>query len=234
MHHSPRKTLVAILGAAGLLAGGGLASAQIAPMALPGTDDSTVQIAVGTDLATVEVDDADEDATEVTGSFTNNTGGDLVCGTPGKFGVSNGGTVTEAALVDRSLAHLARNILPSTGGLVDTGSLAARLGSGSLGSLGLGDPAAVELDAIQQAQDAERIDGHYGTVVGFTVAAGATRSWTAPLTVPSTERTDFDAAALFTCSQGGQWYAFAGYEEASDEDAGNGGGGSLSTGSLGS
>ena len=200
-------------------------------MALPGTDDSTVQVTVGAELATVSVDEADKNATAVTGALTNDSDGALTCATPGKFGVSDGGTVTDEALVDRSLAYLAGNILPSTGGLVDTGSLAARLGSGSLGSLGLGDPAAVELDAIQQAQDQARLAGHYGTVTGFTVAAGESQDWTTTLSVPSGDRTDFDAAALFTCTdENGQWYAFAGYE---NDDNGNGGGGSLDLGSLG-
>lgn len=229
-----RHTLIALLGAAGLVAGSGIAAAaEIAPLALPGTDDATVQIAVGTNLATVSVDEAGKEDTAVTGTFTNKSAGDLVCSTPGKFGVTPGGTVTDAALVDRSLAFLAGNILPSTGGLVDTGSLAARLGSGSLGSLGLGDPAAVELDAIQQAQDQARLAGHYGTVAGITVPAGATAEWTAPLAVTSGPRTDFDAAVLFTCTQANQWYAFAGYEN--EDDAGDSdGGGSLSMGSLGS
>lgn len=228
-----RHTIAALLSAAGLVAGSGIATAQIAPMALPGTDDSTVQIAVGATFATVTVDEADATATAITGTLENNSAGDLVCSTPGKYGVTPGGTVTDAALVDRSLAYLSGNILPSTGGLVDTGSLAARLGSGSLGSLGLGDPAAAELDAIQQAQDQARLAGHYGTVAGLTVPAGETRDWSAPLTVTSGDRTDFNAAALFTCTQNNQWYAFAGYEVADDEDD-NGGGGSLNTGSLGS
>ncbi|MBS7546699.1 hypothetical protein [Dietzia massiliensis] len=229
-----RRSLIALLGAAGLVAGSGVAAAQIAPMALPGTDDSTVQMAVGSGLATVEVDAADEDATVVTGTFTNDSDGPLTCSTPGAFGASDGGTVTDEALVDRSLAFLTGNILPSTGGLVDTGSLAARLGSGSLGSLGLGDPAAVELDAIQQAQDQARLAGHYGTAPGFTVAAGASEPWSATLSVPTVERTDFDAGALFTCTdENDQWYAFAGYEVSDDDDADDDGG-SLSMGSLGS
>ena len=53
------------------------------------------------------------------------------------------------------------------------------------------------------------------------------------LSVPSGERTDFDAAALVTCMQGDQWYAFAGYEENDDADDSDDGG-SLSMGSLGS
>ena len=232
-----RHTIAALLSAAGLVAGSGIAGAQIAPMALPGTDDSTVQMAVGSGIATVEVDAADEDATAVTGTFTNDSAGPLTCSTPGAFGASDGGTVTDEALVDRSLAYLAGNILPSTGGLVDTSSLAAQLGSGSLGSLGLGDPAAVELDAIQQAQDQARLAGHYGTAPGFTVAADATHDWTATLVVPTADRTDFDAGALFTCTdENGQWYAFAGYEEEGDADDAEDadGGGSLSMGSLGS
>ena len=101
------------------------------------------------------------------------------------------------------------------------------------GTLGLGDPAAVELDAIQQGQDRARLAGHSGTVDGFTVLSGETENWTATLSVPSGERTDFDAAALFTCQQDDQWYAFAGFEDVDDDDD-NGGGGSLSMGSLGS
>lgn len=78
--------------------------------------------------------------------------------------------------------------------------------------------------------------GHYGTVAGLTVPAGETRDWSAPLTVPSGARTDFNAAALFTCTQNNQWYAFAGYENEDDDNGGGGGSsaGSLDTGSLSS
>lgn len=145
-------------------------------------------------------------------------------------------TVTHADLVDRSLAYLTDNLVAGGGGLgipgLNPGSVDVMLGTGSLGSLGLGDPAAVELDAIQQAQDQERLDGHYGTATGFTVDADESADWTATLPVPSGERTDFDAAALITCSQDGQWYAFSGYEEVDEDD--DGGSGSLSMGSLGS
>lgn len=227
-----RRSVVALLGAAGLIAGSGVAAAQIAPMALPGTTDTAAQVTVGTDLAAVTVNAADEDATAVTGTFTNNSGATLVCRSTAST-AGDAGAVTDAALVNRSLAYLSGNILPASGGLVDTSSLAAQLGSGSLGSLGLGDPAAVELDAIQQAQDQARLAGHYGPIDNFTVEDGVTRNWTAPLSVPSRDRTDFDAAALVTCIQDGQWYAFAGYEVTDDDDD-NGGGGSLSMGSLGS
>lgn len=71
-----RHAITALLGAAGLVAGSGVAVAQNSPMALPDTDDSTIQVAVGhTDLAEVEVDPADADATEVSGSISNNSEG---------------------------------------------------------------------------------------------------------------------------------------------------------------
>lgn len=232
-----RHAFVALLGAAGLVAGTGVAAAQMSPMALPGTDDSTIQIAVGhDDLATVEVNAAGAEATEVTGSITNDSDDPLVCAAAG--GIGDAVTVTHADLVDESLAFLTGNLVAGGGGLgipgLNPGSVGVMLGSGSLGSLGLGDDAAIELDAIQEAQDAERLAGHYGTASGFTVAAGETEEWAATLSVPSGERTDFDAAALITCSQGDQWYAFAGYEEEGDESDGDDNGGSLSMGSLGS
>lgn len=240
---TPRRTLVALLGAAGLAAGSGVAAAQISPMALPGTDDSTIQVAVGhDDLATVTVDAAEADATEITGTFTNNSEGPLSCSAPGGAS-SDAGTVTEADLVDRSLAYLTGNLVVGGGGLgvpgLNPGSVDVMLGTGSLGSLGLGDEAAVELDAIQQAQDRERLKGHYGTIGSFTVAAGASEDWSATLSVPTGDRTDFDAAALITCSDDSdQWYAFAGYEETDDETddetTGSLSGGSLGGGSLGS
>lgn len=234
LRSTPRHTLIALLGAAGLVAGSGIAAAQLAPTALPGTDDSTVQITVGADLAIVVVNDAGADATQVTGTFTNNSDATLTCQAPGGASNNAAGTVTDAALVDRSLAYLAGNTLPPAPPLpgLNTGSLDVMLASGSLGSLGLGDDAPVELDAIQQAQDQARLAGHYGTFAAFNVATGDTVNWAATLTVPSGDRTDFNAAALVTCSQNGQWYAFAGYEDADDVDNG-GGGGSLSMGSLG-
>ena len=232
---TPRRTIIALLGATGLMAGSGVAAAQISPMALPGTDDSTIQVAVGQDeMAEVTVDSAGADATEITGTFTNTSGGPLTCAAPG--GGGDAGTVTEADLVDRSLAYLTGDLITGGGGLgipgLNPGSVDVILGTGSLGSLGLGDPAAVELDAIQQAQDEERLKGHYGTVESFTLADGATKEWTATLSVPSGDRTDFEAAALFTCSQDDQWYAFAGYEENDDADSDTSG--SLGSGSLGS
>ena len=232
---TPRHTLIALLGAAGLVAGSGVAAAQLAPTALPGTDDSTVQITVGAaDLAIVEVDEAGADATEVTGTIENTSGGTLVCHTPGATVSTDAGTVTDAALVNRSLAYLTDNTLPPAPPLpgLNTGSLDVMLGSGSLGSLGLGDDAPVELDAIQQAQDQARLAGHYGAIDAIELADGDTEEWTATLTVPSGDRTDFNAAALITCEQNDQWYAFVGYEDADADDSN--GGGSLSMGSLGS
>lgn len=241
-HSGKRHAIVALLGAAGLVAGSGVAVGQMQPQSLPGADDSTIQVAVGhDDLATVEVDEAGADATEVTGTFENTSGGTLMCAALGESQVtSDAVTVTEAGLVDRSLDYVTGNLIAGGGGLgipgLNPGSVDAMLASGSLGSLGLGDPAAAELEAIQEAQDDERLAGHYGTAGGFTVDAGESADWSATLAVPTSERTDFDAAALVTCSQGEQWYAFAGYEP--DDDSDNDGGGSLSgsldMGSLGS
>lgn len=234
-----RHTIAALLSAAGLVAGSGVAAAQgPSVMALPGTDDSTIQVAVGhDDLATVTVDAADEDATEITGSFENKSDGTLTCSAPGGDGAAV--TVTHRDLVDRSMAYMTGNLLAGGGGLgipgLNLGSVDVMLGSGSLGSLGLGDPAAIELDAIQQAQDQERLDGHYGTAEVTTVAAGATEEWTALLPVPTGDRTDFDAAALVTCAtEDGQWYAFSGYEDPDEDGTEDDSGGSLSMGSLGS
>ena len=230
--------MVALLSEAGLVAGSGVAAAQIAPMALPGTDDSAIQIAVGKDLATVTVNEVDEDSTVVTGTFENTSEGALTCAAPGGTPAQTDAvTATYAGLVDRSLNYVTGNLIAGGGGLgipgLNPGSVDVMLGTGSLGSLGLGDPAAVELDAIQQAQDQARLAGHYGTAGGFTVEADESAEWSATLSVPTGERTDFDAAALITCSQDGQWYAFAGYENEDDDDNG-GGSGSLGTGSLGS
>lgn len=225
--HTGRHVLVAMLGAAGLVAGSGVAAAQFNTLALPGTDDSREQVAVGYDLATVEVDavDADSAAAEVT--ITNTTDAPMTCSEV---------TVTEAAIVNRSLAYLENNVLPPAPPLpgVNTGSLDVMLGSGSLGSLGLGDAGAIELDEIQQDQDRARLAGHYGTANVGVIAADDSTDLTVPLVVPTGDRTDFDAAALVTCTQDGQTYAFAGYENDDDADGGNGGGGSLSMGSLGS
>ena len=41
-----RRSITALLAAAGLVAGSGVAAAQIAPMALPGTNDDAIQIAL--------------------------------------------------------------------------------------------------------------------------------------------------------------------------------------------
>ena len=231
-----RRSITALLAAAGLVAGSGVAAAQIAPMALPGTNDDAIQIAVGHDLANVTVDEVDEDSTEVAGTIENNSDAVLTCAAPGGNVQTDAVTVTYAGLVDRSLDYITGNLVAGGGGLgipgLNPGSMDVMLGTGSLGSLGLGDPAAVELDAIQQAQDQARLAGHYGTAAGFTVDPDDSVDWTATLSVPTGDRTDFDAGALITCSQDGQWYAFAGYEEEDDNGNGNGGGGSLPMGSL--
>lgn len=233
-HSSPRRAAVALLSAAGLLAGSGLAAAEVAPMALPGTDDSTSQMGVGgPDRGEVTVDAAGADATTVTGSFKNTSDASLSCRTLGVGGSSPAVTVTDAETVRMSIAYLSDNLLPPPSPMpgLNPGSMGVMLGSGSLGSLGLGDDAAVDMDKIQKAQDKSRVAGHYGTAPDFVVAAGASVDWTVTLTLPNAgKRTDFNAGALVTCEQGGNWFAFAGFED----DASNGGGGSLSMGSLGS
>lgn len=236
-----RRTAVSAscaLAAATALAAAGLASAQMAPAALPGTGAAEDQIVVGSDLVTVTVDPAGADATEITGTLTNNTESDFSCRQPGGNLTTPAGTVTDAALVRRSENFLAGNVVPQPNTLgLDTASLGAMLGTGSLGSLGLGDPAAAELAEIGDAQNRARLAGHYGEVrPGFLVPAGSDREWTATLTVPSGERTDFVAGAMFTCQRTdatGQWFAFTGFEEPADDDDNGNGGGSLPGGSLG-
>ncbi|MDV8000781.1 hypothetical protein [Rhodococcus sp. IEGM 1408] len=240
-----RHAVVALLSAAGLVAGGGLAAADMSPMALPGTNDGLIQVALGKGLATVVVNAAGADAAEVTGTFTNESNVLLYCS---DLSGGSTATVTDAAIVSQSLAFMSGNLVP---GNWDNQFTAAESGSvGSLGSAGTDGTPADELAGIQQDQDRARLAGHYGTVdVGFTVEPGEEIPWSATLTVPTGDRTDFDAAALFTCRQArtfeyedypgeyfmdvdDQWYAFAGYEENVEQD--NGSGSSLSTGSLGS
>ena len=208
------------------MAGAGAAVAMPTTLALPGTDDAIEQVAVGHDLATVTVGDVDADSNEVEVTITNNSESALACSEV---------TVTTAALVHRSLAYLESNVLPPPPPMpgLNPGSAVVMLASGSLGSLGLGDAAAVELDAIQRAQDQARIAGHYGTAAVGAVPADDETTVNVPLIVPTGDRTDFDAAAMVTCTQAGQTYAFAGFENESGAN-GNGGGGSLDTGSLGS
>lgn len=226
------------------LAASGLASAQIAPAALPGTGADRVQVVVGSDLMDVTMDDFDTEATEVTGTITNNSEDAFNCWQAGTESYQAGpaGTVTRADLVQRSLDYMSNNVLPPPPPMpgLNPGSLDVMLGTGSLASLGMGDPGAIELADIEAQQDQARIAGHYGAVPQFNVPAGETLDWTATLTVPSGDRTDFDAAALFTCQHqtgDNQWYAFAVFADAENGD-GTGGGslpaGSLSMGSLGS
>src|SRR5690625_7695214 len=72
-YRSPRRhTFLALLGAAGLVAGSGVAAAQVGPMALPGTNDDVIQIAVGhEDLAHATLDEVEETSEDVTWSGDN-------------------------------------------------------------------------------------------------------------------------------------------------------------------
>lgn len=218
-----RVAVVAALAAAAVIAPAAGASAQ-----LPGAvTDGRVVIVDGrvagtqTPLMTVTVNDAPASAASVSGTIKNNGTASMRCAVPGN-GTEYPGQVTEAQIVKDSMEFYASTIYQPPGfpapvvGNAPTGSLYNMLPTGS-GANALGRTDGLLLQ-IRAAQEAARVAGHTGTpVVGsssvFTVAAGATSSWSAPLGVATTNtRTDFAAAALFICTSGSNTYAFAGYE----------------------
>lgn len=217
-----RVATVASLAAAAALVGG-IASAHI-----PGASNEGVVVITDSNLVQIEVADKGANPTKVEGTITNTSTLPMRCATPG-LDKEYPGQVTEAKVVEASMAYYRANIfapggfeLPMGGGVLTAGSLYDVLPGGSLTGSLLGAPVAGLVD-IREMQQAARVAGHTGEpTVGnaavFDLAAGQALNWTANLEpAASGDRGEWDAAAMFFCSTSSgapTSYVFAGYEGA--------------------
>lgn len=236
---------VAVVAAAGLAAGAGLAGAQI-----PGGNTGGNVVKTDSNALLVTVNDTAPNAAQVTGSVRNATGNNFRCGVPAGDGVELPGQATTGQVVSLAMDHYARSIYSGADGFdiplvgdLNTGSLDDILPAG--GSSGIGG-SSDEGDDVTTLQQVARIGGRTGDPLAggnaaFTVNAGQSVNWTASLSVPSTgDRGEWQAAAMFYCIDQvtDLHYVFAGYEGLepgeSPEPIASDDSGSLSMGSLGS
>ncbi len=238
---------VAALAASGLVAGAGLAAAQI-----PGGNAGGNVVKTDSDALLVGVHDTEPNAAQVTGTIQNTTGNTFRCAVPAGDGVEYPGQATTAQVVMLATEYYAQNIYSGADGFdipmageIATGSLDDVLpGGGSSGMFGSAGEADVNVTtAQQQARVAGRVgDPLVGGAALFNVGAGQTVNWTAQMTESSTgDRGEWQAAAMFYCIDQvtDAHYVFAGYEglapgEAPEPEVVPEGSGSLSSGSLGS
>lgn len=238
---------VAAIAATGLVAGAGLAGAQI-----PGGNTGGNVVKTDSDALLVGVHDVEPNAAQVTGTIQNTTGNTFRCAVPAGDGVEYPGQVTTAQVVTLAMEYYAQNIYSGADGFdipmageVQTGSLDDILpGGGSSNLFGSSGEDDVNVTTAQQeARVAGRVgDPRVGNSALFNVAAGQIVDWTAQLTVSSTgDRGEWQAAAMFYCIDQvtDAHYVFAGYEgltpgEAPEPEAVPDSSGSLSSGSLGS
>ncbi|MBB1032110.1 hypothetical protein G6027_14730 [Dietzia sp. SLG310A2-38A2] len=208
----------------------GLGSPAAAHAQVPGAIDTGTVVITDSNRLVVSVDAAQATATNVTGRIQNTTGTGFRCATPGVQGLEYPGQVTEAEIVARSMRYYANNIFQPIGGVglditgieldpIPIGSLLDILPTGSVNKA-LGATRSDLMD-IRSAQEAARVAGHTGDPrvggnVAFTVGANASVTWSAQLGAPASgQRTDFQAAALFFCTEttgARRAHVFAGYE----------------------
>lgn len=238
---------VAVVAAAGLAAGTGLAGAQI-----PGGDPGGNVVKTDSNALLVTVDDAAPNAAQVTGSIENMTGNNFRCGVPDGEGGELPGQATTAEVVSLTVDHYARNIysgpdgfdIPLVGDDLALGSLEDVLPGG--GSSDMFASSGGDDVNVTTAQQAARVAGRVGDPrvngsTAFNVPAGQSVDWTAQMTTSSTgDRGEWQAAAAFYCIDQvtDLHYIFAGYEGLepgeSPEPVVSDSSGSLPLGSLGS
>ncbi|MCT1434395.1 hypothetical protein [Dietzia maris] len=209
-----------------------LSASAVAQAQIPGAIDTGTVVITTSDRLIVSVDPAGANATQIAGTIRNTTGNTFRCAVPGILDKEYPAQVTEAEIVERSMAYYSRNIYQPIGGVeldiegpialdpLNFGSLMDYFPTGSMIEP-LGDTRAEYMN-IQAAQDDARIKGHtgdprVGNATAFNIGGGATVNWTAQLGVPASGiRTDFDAAAMFYCKNTSGspelHYVFAGYE----------------------
>lgn len=238
---------IAAVAAAGLVAGAGLAGAQI-----PGGNTAGNVVKTDSNALLVGVNDTGPNAAQVTGTIQNTSENGFRCGVPGGDGVEHPGQATTTEVVMLAMEYYANNIYSGADGFdipmvgeVQTGSLDDVLpGGGSSNMFGSSGEDDVNVTTAQQAA---RVAGRVGDplVAGedaFTVAAGQTANWTAQMTTSSTgDRGEWQAAAMFYCidQATNEHFVFAGYEglapgESPEPIVSTDSSGSLSSGSLGS
>lgn len=209
------------LGAAATLSVPGIAAAQTS---IPGDAVNSTVVRVMPHLATVTVNDAPQNATSVSGRFTNLTGASLTCqGHPGNTGAS--GTVAPAGIAQASLEYYKNfPIRPEFNidqGITVAGStIALKADLGAIPTLLPGGSAAPAFgpnyatrSAIAEKFAEAKVKGQTGQVPTFSVGNGAGHNWSAPLGTPASgSREDFQAGVIFVCTGSNAVWAFAGYE----------------------
>jgi len=242
-----RACALAFVGAVGVgtaISAAGVATAvDIKPAAqLPGDDGSGKVVITDSDKVTVTVDSVDLATGNVTGTLTNTSGNAMNCRVPGANGENFNNVVTEASLVGLAFDYYRHNIAVPPGDLQNsTGNATVTIPLGSLfdytGSFGQIISDTTDMRAMT---DQARIAGHFGTIAPMTnVAPGATTAWTSRLSTPTSGvRSEFDAAALFYCTDRvtNKDYVFAADEngEIPGVPEGAGGAGSLASSGSGS
>ena len=229
MPHRPatrrtRAVTATALAAVAMTVGANSGSARI-----PGAvDEGTVVITDSTAL-TVTVNPARAGAATITGRITNSTGNRFDCHTPGVNGAKFPGQVTEAQIVADAMSYYATTIFSPIGGMLlpVTGVTLDPMPTGSVGDFLPSGSATVFLgkslggaQSLRNAQESARVAGHTGDpavngATAFSVPARGSVTYSAALGYPATgTRTDFDAAAMFFCtdSRTDKAYVFAGYE----------------------
>lgn len=244
---SLRRTAVAAAAATGLVVSG-LATAS-AQNVIPGDTNPGQTIVTGRDGVAITVDAVDRVTGAVSGTFVNESGSNLNCTSPdANPDTVRGGTVSTAAVIDRSMDYYTRfqNTQP---GQVTAGSSIPLLGQAGVDVpfwplfqlLPTGSAAGSLSDGVSEGADIANANqdalmrGMVGRIGTFTVNNGVTNNWSTTLSPPSIgERGTDPLGVIFVCRVGaasGQHFAFAGYEDVPPPEPGTG---SLDTGSLGS
>ena len=196
---------------------------------IPGADDSGTVVITDSTALTVTVNPAGATAATITGRISNATGNRFDCHTPGVNGAKYPGQVTEAGIVADAMRYYSATIFSPIGGMLlpVTGVTLDPVPTGSLGDFLPTGSATVFLgkslggaQSLRAAQESARIAGHTGDpavngATDFSVPARGAVNFAAALGYPASgTRTDFDAAAMFFCTDAatGKAYVFAGYE----------------------
>ena len=235
----------AVAAAAALALAAGVAPAALAQV--PGGNPGGYVVRVDDDAMVVTVNDKGEQPTQITGTIENTTTDNFRCEVPqfdvgGQLTAIGYGQVTTAAAAAETYEYYRTRVFtgPSdtnaNGDLISCGSALDAFPAGSA----IGSAEADTRQAHSEARVAGRTgDPRVNNALQFTVPAGTTVNYTAPLGVSATgDRGEWRAAAVFMCRNmtTNQWYLFIGLEDIVDpnpvpEPESSG---SLSAGSLGS
>ncbi|MBB1024565.1 MULTISPECIES: hypothetical protein [unclassified Dietzia] len=233
---------VAAAAALALVAGAAPALAQV-----PGGNPGGYVIKVDDTSLVVTVNDKGEAPTTITGSIQNTTDANFRCEVPqfnigGQNTALGYGQVTTAAAAEEVREYYRTRVFTgptdtnANGDLVSFGSALDIFPAGSA----IGSAEAGPRQAHNEARVAGRTgDPRVNNALQFTVPAGGTVDYTAPLGVPATgDRGEWRAAAVFMCRNmvTNDWFLYIGLEDIEDPNPApdRSTTGSLGAGSVGS